>query len=197
MRLWVRVSIANAVALLVALGLTAFLGYDKFASALVSLEREEAAAVVVNVRDTIEAATSLGLPLKEFADAQAVLDRNIAFDPKLSGLVIFDLAGAVLFSSFVDGERLRAEPPADWRALTAKLAGEETWSAEVEGRFSVGAPLTAPSGALLGGVMGLEHTHERDEILVAMAHRLTIAAVLLYLAATAVAAVLIRRICPR
>lgn len=127
-----------AVAILVALfgvGMSAFLNYFKFKSALESAARSRMAVPVMAVREGVQASLALGLPLASAAAVPDLLARERQADGAIRTISIFDTSGRVRFSS--DPRAVGTVVPAAWQA-TAAAAGNDAWH------------LTAPDEAVQG-----------------------------------------------
>ena len=160
MSVWVRVAAAIAVSLLLGLGLAAFLGFHKFRNAVTELERTRALASIVDARDAIEGALSLGLRLRDAESVQDILARTAARDAKLEKMMVFDRGGSVLFGVPADADR-PAQIEGAWLALNRKSA-RNGWHVETPGNLAVGSAVLLTSGVVVGGVVAHYDAAARD-----------------------------------
>jgi len=124
-----------AVALLVALfgvGMSAFLNYFKFKSALESAARSRMAVPALAVREGVQASLALGLPLASAAAVPDLMARERQADSAIRLISVFDPAGHTVF-----GADAGSPVPAAWLAA-ARAAGGDSWH------------LSAPDTAVLG-----------------------------------------------
>ncbi len=115
-----------AVAVLVVLfgvGMSAFLNYFKFQSAVESAARSRMAVPASAVREGVQASLALGLPLASAAAVPDLLARERQADAAIQAISIFDTAGRVRFST--DARAVGTTVPATW--LAAAGDAREVW----------------------------------------------------------------------
>ncbi|GAA5174063.1 hypothetical protein GCM10025771_02880 [Niveibacterium umoris] len=105
-----------AVAALVAMfgiGMCVFLSYFKFKSALEAAARSRMEVPATAVREGIQSALALGLPLASVSTAPDLLARERLADAAIEEICVFDESGRVRFST--DGARVGRSIDARWR----------------------------------------------------------------------------------
>jgi len=94
-----RMSLAIAVVLLVAVLMTAALNVLKFQQIIQAQEENRYAFVTRDVANVVEQSLNLGLPLDQIDNAEETLERQLALDPSISGIAVFDPAGRILYQA--------------------------------------------------------------------------------------------------
>jgi hypothetical protein len=115
------------VALVVAVfgvGMTVFLNYFKFQTAVEAAARSRILLLAGNVDDGVQGALAIGLPLGAIPALPELLARERAADPAILSIGIFDPAGRMLYSTDT-AARGHDVPPA-WLAA-ARHAGADSW----------------------------------------------------------------------
>ena len=143
--------IALAVAL--AVGLAGVLSGFKFAGLLGQAVTSRMEVMTGTVTDEAELGLTLGLPLADLADLQALVERQAAGDARVVTLAIFDDGGRILFS--MPREAVGTPAPGPWRTawrMAERNAGGGPWTAAVDDRTLVGTVLHGPYGEVVGGV---------------------------------------------
>lgn len=97
-----------AVVALFGIGMCGFLGYFKFKSALEAAARSRMTVPAASVREGVEAALALGLPLAGASETPALLARERLADAEIAEISVCDAQGRALFST--DPARLGVPP---------------------------------------------------------------------------------------
>jgi predicted MFS family arabinose efflux permease len=90
-----RPLLAGTVLLTFAVALLLFLNYAKFGSTLESRERARHALLAEHLAKTFDARLALGLDLESTPNLQAMLNRELAYDPRLHAIAALDMQGGV------------------------------------------------------------------------------------------------------
>ena len=102
----IRISRLIAVAAVVAffgIGMSGFLSYFKFQSALASAAHSRMAVPAASVRSGVEAVLALGLPLANASETPALLARERTADAEIAQIQVLDDRGRVLFTTDAPG----------------------------------------------------------------------------------------------
>ncbi|MBV8500549.1 MAG: MFS transporter [Paucibacter sp.] len=91
--------LAAAVVALFGIGMCGFLAYFKFESALEAAARSRMAVPAASVREGVEAALALGVPLAGASETPALLERERGVDAAITSISVHDERGRVLFSA--------------------------------------------------------------------------------------------------
>ncbi|WP_374509418.1 MFS transporter [Niveibacterium sp.] len=118
-----RLFAVAALVVLFGLGMSAFLNYFKFQSAVESAARSRMAVPASAVREGVQASLALGLPLASAAAVPDLLARERQADAAIQAISIFDTAGRVRFST--DARAVGTTVPATW--LAAAGDAREVW----------------------------------------------------------------------
>lgn len=94
-----RMSLAIAIVLLVAVLITAALNVLKFQQIMEAHEQARYAFVTRDLVQVLEQSMNLGLPLDQIDNAEQILERQLQLDPSISGIAVFDPAGRVLYQA--------------------------------------------------------------------------------------------------
>ena len=90
-----RPLLAGTVLLTFAVALLLFLNYAKFGSTLENRERARHALLAEHLAKTFDARLALGLDLESTPALQAMLNRELAYDPRLHAIAALDMQGDV------------------------------------------------------------------------------------------------------
>lgn len=82
-----------------ALGLTVFLNLGKLDRTITELAQSRLQFTVENLRENLETGLDLGLSVRGLGNAQAALDTEMAQDPDIVSITVFESDGAVAFHS--------------------------------------------------------------------------------------------------
>jgi len=88
-----RPLLAGTVLLTFAVALLLFLNYAKFGSTLENRERARHALLAEHLAKTLDARLALGLALENTPKLQAILNRELAYDPRLHAIAALDMQG--------------------------------------------------------------------------------------------------------
>jgi len=156
MILSLRLTAAIFVILLSALALTATLNYFKFESTLSGLQQSRISVISLNIKQSVQSGTDLGLALKELRDIQDVIDRARKADSQILSISVFDRQGRVLFASSADpaaaGTPTQAVAPEWVRANRGATTEEALWRTNDPTAFVVGAAIHNTFDRVIGGV---------------------------------------------
>lgn len=129
--------------------------------------------VLTQLRDSIEANVSLGIPLQDLRVVQDLLERARVGNPRLLAVEVFSPAGVSLFNT--DRGSIGEEITAAWRESVRHAGTGDRWRAEEFGNLIVGQAIRndfgEPVGYLAVTVAGTEQTPVTS-VLVAGARRL-------------------------
>lgn len=117
------VAVLVVLVVLFGVGMSAFLNYFKFQSALESAARSRMAVPASAVREGVQASLALGLPLASAAAVPDLLARERQADAAIQAISIFDTAGRVRFST--DARAVGTTVPSTW--LAAAGDAREVW----------------------------------------------------------------------
>lgn len=143
-----RMSLAIAVVLLVAVLMTAALNVLKFQQIIQAQEENRYAFVTRDVAHVFEQSLNLGLPIDQIENAEETLERQLAVDTSISGIAVFDPAGRVLYQA--------SHLAPGW--VTAALDSDRTTRGTKLERFT-SRPIFNAFGQLVGGVV-VRHTDD-------------------------------------
>ncbi|NRR34053.1 hypothetical protein HSX11_28140 [Oxalobacteraceae bacterium] len=82
-----------------ALGLTVFLNLGKLDRTITELAQSRLQFTVDNLRENLETGLDLGLSVRALGNAQAALDAEMAQDPAIVSITVFESDGAIAFHS--------------------------------------------------------------------------------------------------
>lgn len=105
-------------------GMTVFLNYFKFQSAVEAAARSRILLLAGNVDEGVHGALAIGLPLTAIPALPNMLARERSADPAILSIGVFDPAGRMLYST--DDAARGRDVPAAWLAA-ARRAGAEPW----------------------------------------------------------------------
>ena len=151
MKLLIKLNAAFLCVFAVAMALTVLLNQAKFGDILRGLDDSRVSVVTLDTSRRLRQAVDLGLPLKDIAESQAIVDFLVEEYPELQSVSIFDADGRLLVHGGQVLEDESAEVPEDWSADNRE-AGGDVWRLETPRSFIVGAPVVNNFGKLEGGV---------------------------------------------
>lgn len=186
-----RLIAALVVILALALALLTVLNYFKFSSTLSEIQDSRVSVVSLDIADTIQAATDLGLKLSDVSDTQAVINRALERDPQLTAITVFDRRGSILFQvRRPDSDAPDGAVRDSWR--TANRASEgRLWRTETAQTFVVGAPIRNTFGLVAGGVATQVSREPFLELLARMRHELERSATVIFVGFAALGAIVV------
>ncbi|MCX9155498.1 hypothetical protein OPU71_05100 [Niveibacterium sp. 24ML] len=117
-----RLFLVAALVAFFGVGMSAFLNYFKFKSALESAARSRMAVPALAVREGVQASLALGLPLASAAAVPDLLARERQADAAIRAIEVFDAEGRVVFSAgaAAPGSAI----PAAWLVAARASAGD-------------------------------------------------------------------------
>ncbi len=183
MKLLIKLNLAFLCAFAVAMALTVLLNQAKFGDILRGLDDSRVSVVTLDTSRRLRQAVDLGLPLKDIAESQAIVDSLVEEYPELQSVSIFDANGRLLVHG---GQAIEGEPtdaPGAWTAGNRE-AGGEVWRLETPESFIVGAPVVNNFGKLEGGVAVRYGTSRYSRIVGGLTDELMETAVVLFVAAS-------------
>ncbi len=149
----VRGGLIIAITVGLAVCLTGVLSGFKFSSLLGQAVTSRMEVMTGTVTAEAELGLTLGLPLANLVDLQALVERQAVDDARVVELSIFDDAGQTLFS--MPRESIGKAVPGAWRVAwqeTERTGGNGHWTVVVGDRTIVGTILHGPYGEVVGGV---------------------------------------------
>lgn len=153
------------------LGSATALSVLKFRSAAEAAAHARVKVPVEAVREALQAALGLGLPLASASAVPELLAREQATDPAVLEIVVFDTEGRVQFSTAP--ERVGRAAPALWlQAAQRASLSEWTWRDPEAARAVAGAPLSNAFELVQGQVAVHYALHDEDVAARTLAHRL-------------------------
>ena len=188
MKLLIKLNAAFLCVFAVAMALTVLLNQAKFGDILRGLDDSRVSVVTLDTSRRLRQAVDLGLPLKDIAESQAIVDFLVEEYPELQSVSIFDADGRLLVHGGQVLEDEPAEVPDDWSADN-RGAGGDVWRLETPLSFIVGAPVVNNFGKLEGGVAVRYGKTRYSRIVGGLTDELVETAILLF-AATGLLAVL-------
>lgn len=188
MKLLIKLNAAFLCVFAVAMALTVLLNQAKFGDILRGLDDSRVSVVTLDTSRRLRQAVDLGLPLKDIAESQAIVDFLVEEYPELQSVSIFDADGRLLVHGGQALEDEPAEVPDDWSADN-RGAGGDVWRLETPLSFIVGAPVVNNFGKLEGGVAVRYGKTRYSRIVGGLTDELVETAILLF-AATGLLAVL-------
>lgn len=105
-------------------GMTVFLNYFKFQTAVEAAARSRILLLAGNVGEGVQGALAIGLPLAAIPAVPELLARERAADPAIVSISVFDPAGRILYST--DAAARGHGVPAAWLAA-ARHSRTEPW----------------------------------------------------------------------
>lgn len=184
-----RLIVALVVILALALALLTVLNYFKFSSTLSEVQDSRVSVISLDIADTIQAATDLGLKLSDVSDTQTVINRALERDPQLTAITVFDRRGSILFQvRRPDSDAPEASVSASWRQANQGTDGR-LWRTETAETFVVGAPIRNTFGLVAGGVATQVSREPFRALLARMRHELERSATVIFAGFAAVGAI--------
>ncbi|HEY0835307.1 MAG TPA: hypothetical protein VGE72_15500 [Azospirillum sp.] len=154
MRLTLRLFLAIWLIIAGAAGLLTLLNHFKFATAYADLVRSRFAFLAADLEQAIEAGLSLGLPIDQLRNTQAVIQRTKERWPEIVVIRVFDPAGTTLFGI---GDGAGAAVPPAWLEASRR-SRDGAWSQQDEHTTTVAKPLVNAFGLTVGWV-ALTYSH--------------------------------------
>lgn len=148
MRLTLRLFLAIWLIIAGAAGLLTLLNHFKFATAYADLVRSRFAFLATDLEQAIEAGLSLGLPVDQLRNTQAVIQRTKERWPEIVAIRVFDPAGSPLFGVGAGADA--AVPPAWVEAARRSRGG--AWTLPDDHATTVAKPLVNAFGLTVGWV---------------------------------------------
>jgi sensor histidine kinase regulating citrate/malate metabolism len=152
MILSMRLNIAIVFILAMALMLTTLLSYFQFESSLSELQNSRISVISLDIKQTVESGTNLGIELEKLRNVQNVIDRAKQNDEQILSITVFNQAGKTLFSTHSGGEEegddFATEVEQKWIALNLK---GDLWESADDAAFVVGAPVLNSFDQVIGG----------------------------------------------
>jgi hypothetical protein len=140
-----RLSLAISFVLLLAVLITAALNFLKFRQVTETLEASRFDFIARDIVHAFEQNLTLGLPLEQIANGQAILARQADLDPAITRIEIFDADGTVLYSA------LRLDE--NWaRSLLASAGPEGSTGGPAPAETFSGRAIVNDFGQAVGGV---------------------------------------------
>lgn len=149
-----RIAASLIVILIFAIGLTAVLNYYKVAESFSELARSRYSFLVLDMRDTLETAMNLGLPIRDLDNVPDLLAQQATLNSDILSIEIFDPDGTVMFgtdSSFI-GDLVADEWLAAWQR-----SDDPVWTAPDDLGDTVGIPLHNSLGQV-EGILALRYS---------------------------------------
>ena len=183
MKLLIKLNLAFLCVFAVAMALTVLLNQAKFGDILRGLDDSRVSVVTLDTSRRLRQAVDLGLPLKDIAESQTIVDFLVDEYPELQSVSIFDADGRMLVhgGQTLDGETADAAP-GDW-TVGNRDSGGEVWRMETPHSFIVGAPIVNNFGKLEGGVAVRYGKARYSRIVGGLTDELLEASVILFVAA--------------
>ncbi len=136
-----RLSLAVSLVLLLSVLVTAALNFLKFNQVMQGLEDSRYRFVTRDLKNVFEQNLNLGLPLGQIDNARAILDRQLALDPAIARIEVFDPEADILYAAG------RLDP--DWVAAQLASPGS-AGPAPLE--IVTSRPIVNDFGLVAGGV---------------------------------------------
>ncbi|WP_207461225.1 hypothetical protein [Azospirillum sp. SYSU D00513] len=149
MRASLKIMTVVLMALVFVLSLVALLNFFKFQSSLQSLTERRLSVITADVRESLEAGLSLGLSLKHFENAPAILERARALDEGIAALYVFAADGRILHST--DRASAGKLVDRDWMSAQRE-AHQGLWHYRTSGLLVLGHRLDSSFAAGVGGL---------------------------------------------
>ncbi len=148
----VRGGLVIAITVGLAVCLTGVLSGFKFSSLLGQAVTSRMEVMTGTVTAEAELGLTLGLPLANLVNLQALVERQAVDDSRVAALSIFDDAGEMLFST--PREAVGQAVPKSWRVAWQEAGrdGSAHWTVVAGDRTMVGTILHGPYGEVVGGV---------------------------------------------
>lgn len=155
--------------------LTAFLIFGKFDRSLSEFELSRYAFLLEDIQLVFVRDLDMGLGLDQIGNAESLLERHISSGQGVAALALFDARGRVLAGA---GAWKFAEVPGSWVARN-EGGVNRPWTAGTDEVLVAGMRLTNNFGKTVGGVALGYSRAPHQALLSGMAHKLTVAAVVI------------------
>ena len=187
MRLPIVLNLGFLIAFAVTMALMVLLNQQKFGDILRGLDDSRVSVVTLDTSRRLRQAVDLGLPLKDIAESQSIVDALITDYPELQSVSIFDGRGNMIVHGGDALDSGGTQAPDIWIAGNGEAEGE-VWRIEDPESFVVGAPVINNFGKLEGGV-AVRYSKERfNSIVDGLTTELLEAGILIFLVSSLVAA---------
>ena len=167
-----------------AVGMSAFLNYFKYKSTISGIVKSRVLLVGRGIENSVQASLQVGMQFNEIGTLPEVLKRELASDPLLRGIDVFDSQGVIVYSS--DRPRVGQKVPDSW-LQTAERSKATEWSAEAAEDYVAGISVKN-SFDLTVGFLALRYAREEVDRAAAKAGGEILAASLTAFAGVAVLA---------
>lgn len=170
-----------------AVGMAGLLNYFKYRAVADRIVAERLTFTGKQIEHSIQSSLALGLQFSELGTLPATLQRLRATDDLILGIDIFDPEGRPLYST----DQLRAKQPVPARWLgEAKDAGTDVWVVRDDRDAAVGMAIQNQFSLTLGHVAMRYSQDKVEETARAVARRLALATLGVFVVAAALASVL-------
>ncbi len=178
-QLYIRIFLAVFLVTASSVLLAGYLNYAKFEAAFSSVEASRYEFVTSDIVTSLESELDLGIAVSRMDSAERVLQQAMSRTAGMSGILVFDTAGAIPFR--VGSVPLEDGVPAAW--LDAVQASESgSFEASLEDTTVVGRILLNNFGQRVGGVAVAYSSLERQIVIIRMVMSLFIGAMLISVA---------------
>jgi predicted MFS family arabinose efflux permease len=183
-RSWLTFSVVIATVLAV-LATLSILQHNAILSELI---RQRIAVVAHTTAASFRSIVDLGLPLSAMRNGNEIVARALQTDPRLSAIHVFDPAGVKVYTTAED----RAEPVSRAILRAQALADGVAWSVETANELDSGSSVVNRAGDIVGGVVVGYAKDAFNARADAMAMRTISEAIVLWLAFSVLAFVILR-----
>lgn len=143
-----RVSVALAVTTVLGVVLAATLIFGALDRLRASAEEANTDFVLTQLRQSIEASVSLGLPLQDIRVAQDLIERARAAHREILAIEVYSVSGVAVFNT--DRGALGEAISQTWREAMHRSQGR--WRVEEVGALVIGEPILNDFGQPVGGI---------------------------------------------
>lgn len=154
-----RVALALAVSTALAVTLAAALIFGALDRLRAAAEEANTDFVLTQLRQSVEASVSLGLPLPDIRVTQDLIERARATNPEIVAIEVFSADGVSLFNT--DRGALGEAISDSWQEAIARV--DARWRVEELGALVVGEPILNDFGEAVGGVAVTTSLRERTD----------------------------------
>ena len=186
-----RMIVVAMVVCLFAVGMATFLNYFKYRSTADRIVKGRMAVIGKSIENSVQASLSLGLSFSDLDMLPAHMERELATDPTILGINVFDTAGTPLYAT----DRLRGlrTAPAAWTAA-ARSAGDVDWFVNEGAESAVGISIRNNFGLTIG-MLVLRYSNEKiDQATRTVAKELAIGALMVFAGAALLASLALRMV---
>lgn len=153
-----RVSVALAATTVLGVVLATALIFGALDRLRASAEEANTDFVLTQLRQSIEASVSLGLPLQDIRVAQDLIERARAAHREILAIEVYSVSGVAVFNT--DRGALGEAISETWREAIDRSGGR--WRAEEVGALVIGEPVLNDFGEPVGGIAVTVSLAERD-----------------------------------